>query len=103
MEDKFEILMVIFIFIIFFGGIGFSIYEGQKQQENSNNVYTLLMQNELEFVDNFIETKYKKNSGSKTYYNIIYKENGEIKKVDLTLEQYYNVLEKYQKTIDKQE
>lgn len=66
--------------------------------------YTLLMQNELEFVDNFIETTYKKNSsGNKTYYNIVYKENGEIKKVNLTLEQYYNVVEKYQETIDKQE
>lgn len=38
MEDNFEIFMFILIFIIFFGGIGFSIYEGQRQEENSNNV-----------------------------------------------------------------
>jgi hypothetical protein len=85
------ILGVVIIFI--------TIQECTKVQEERDNIYNLLMQNELEFVDNFIETKYK---ASGSYYNIIYKENGEIKKVTLSLEQYYNVVEKYQKTIDKE-
>lgn len=90
------IIVIIFGVIIMF----IAIQECERVQEERDNVYNLLMQNELEFVDNFIETKYK-TSGS--YYNIVYKENGEIKKVRLTLEQYYNIVEKYQKAIDKQE
>lgn len=90
------IIVIIFGVIIMF----IAIQECERVQEERDNVYNLLMQNELEFVDNFIETKYKANG---LYYNIVYKENGEIKKVRLTLEQYYNIVEKYQKTIDKQE
>lgn len=90
------IIIIIFEIIILF----ITIQGCAKVQEERDNIYNLLMQNELEFVDNFIETAYK---ASGSYYNIVYKENGEIKKVTLSLEQYYNVVEKYQKTIDKQE
>ena len=94
-------LIPIVIVIIFGVMIMFiTIQECVKVQEERDNIYNLLMQNELEFVDNIIETAYK---ASGSHYNIIYKENGEIKKVTLSLEQYYNVIEKYQKTIDKQE
>lgn len=87
------------IIIIIFGAmiLFITLQECVKVQEERDNIYNLLMQNELEFVDNFIDTD------NSRHYNIVYKENGEIKKVTLSLEQYYNVLEKYQKTIDKQE
>ena len=101
MSDDLEYVIIVILSIVsIFGAMFLGLYTSVKEQESNENVYNLLMQNELEFVDNFIETKYK---ASGSYYNIVYKENGEIKKVRLTLEQYYNVLEKYQKTIDKQE
>ena len=88
-----DVIMVLLIIALFIGFI-LSVCDYTKEKECNDKIYNLLMQNELEFIDNFTIRN--------EIYNIVYKENGEIKKVKVTFEQYYNIIEKYKKTIDNQ-
>lgn len=92
-------IFVILMISIVFGAIVIGLIQTCREQESYENVYNLLMSNELEFVDNYIEAKYK-NSGY--YYIIVYKEDGQVKQAKMNLQQYYEIVEKYQKTIDKE-
>ena len=101
MSDDLEYVIIVILSILFvFGAMFLGIYTSVKEQESYENVYNLLMSNELEFVDNYIEAKYKSNG---VYYIIVYKENEEIKQAKVNLQQYYEIIEKYQKTIDKEQ
>lgn len=101
MNDDLEYkIFVILMISIVFGAMIFGLIQTCKEQESYENVYNLLMSNELEFVDNYIEAKYKSNG---VYYIIVYKENEEIKQAKVSLQQYYEIIEKYQKTIDKEQ
>lgn len=101
MSDDLEYVIIVILSILFvFGAMFLGIYTSVKEQESYENVYNLLMSNELEFVDNYIEAQYKSNG---VYYIIVYKEYGETKKAKMSLQQYYDIVEKYQKTIDKEQ
>ena len=98
MSDDLEyIIMVIGLVLVIFGGIFLGFYITIQEQKQTEQIYNLLMANELEFIDSYIDTGTSKG----TYYKIVYKESGEIKESKMTLQQYYNIIEKYQKTIDK--
>lgn len=98
MNDDLEyIIMVIGLILAIFGGIFLGFYTTIQEQKQTEQIYNLLMANKLEFIDSYIDTGTSKG----TYYKIVYRENGEIKESKMTLQQYYNIIEKYQKTIDK--
>lgn len=87
-----------FSFIIFCIALVFIMNERDKKI--NERVYNNIMYGECAFVDNAI-VQYNDKNSHKTLYKIIYKENNKIKEANLSIQQYYNIIEKFKKTVDK--
>lgn len=65
-----------------------------KENQTNEQIYTNIMNEEYQFIDNIILQENSKYS-HKTLYKIIYKDNENVQEVNLNIQQYYNIITKF--------